>query len=621
MKHSDIRIEELLAETAYIPDAGKEIRKAFEVAEKLHKGQKRISGKPFTVHLLNTAFILAEMKMDRETVCAGLLHHSLHNPENSVSLEREFGREIKKIVEEMKRIDEIEEENEGKIKQEILAKIIMATAKDIRGLFVELAARLDNIRDADVLTENERRKMAETTMNIHVPISHKLGLYSIEWELQDLAFRILDSKNYYRIKNAIKQTREQREKKVEKIVKELRALLEKEEISAAIEGRPKSFYGIFRKSRKKNKKAEELDDLIGIRIICDSVADCYRILGIINGKYRPLEHFDDYIANPKVNNYQSLHSTIEFSSEPAEIQIRTWEMHRNAEEGLAAHWQYKNLGEMHEFDKKLGWTRQLVEMQRKLSSTDFIKSLKFDFGKNEVFVFTPKKEAIMLPEGSTPVDFAYAVHTELGSNCEKALINGKIMPLNYRLENGDTIHIIEAKKTQAKRQWLNFVKSQKARIKIRHALGMPLSDKKKEQEKKKITVNPENSRIAECCAPVPGDDIIGFKTTKRKIMIHRRNCPGIERANPKNLIEVEQHMEKGEHTVKITVRAFDRPGILVDVLNALSQCDAKLNKTAAKSEGQFVSCSFDLNVTDAKELNKITEKLSGIPAVHSVERK
>ncbi|MBU1120522.1 RelA/SpoT family protein, partial [Candidatus Micrarchaeota archaeon] len=450
------------------------IQKAFSYAEEVYTEEKRVSGEPFIQHSLNTAMIASELGLDEKTVASALLHNVLYKGKTTEEeLRNGFGDEVADMVIGITKINSIIERNRKKIELEVLSKLILATAKDMRAIFIKLADVLDSLRCIDIFNEKRRNEIAREALLLYSPICHKFGLTKCRWEIEDLAFKQLDGKSYSWIKGRIKERREAREEKLNSLLKEVRERLEREGIKVEVNGRTKHFYGIKQKMQK--YKFNDIHDLLAIRIICDSVRDCYAILGIIHSMYEPItDCFDDYIANPKPNNYRSIHTDLRKGKEVFEAQIRTGEMHNEAEEGSPAHWIYKRYREDKDFDKKITWTRQLMELTKKSKKArEFIDSLNLDFGKNKVFVLTPRGEVTELAEGSTPIDFAFNIHSEIGRTCEKAKVNGKIVPLNYVLENGDEVEIITSKKQVPKRQWLSFVKTSKAISKIRQVLSLP----------------------------------------------------------------------------------------------------------------------------------------------------
>ncbi|WP_204260274.1 RelA/SpoT family protein [Caloranaerobacter azorensis] len=449
------------------------VKKAYYFAEVSHEGQYRISGDKYFIHPYNVALILAELNMDTTTIAAGLLHDVVEDTEVTFDdIEREFGLEIRNLVDGVTKLRKLKFSSKQERQAENLRKMIIAMSKDIRVIIIKLADRLHNMRTLNYMSETKKKEKALETLEIYAPIAHRLGISKIKWELEDLALRYLDPEGYYDLVEKVSMKRREREKYINTVIEILSKKLEEMGIKSEINGRPKHFYSIYRKMVYQNKTFEQIYDLTAIRVIVDSVKDCYGVLGIVHTMWKPIPgRFKDYIAMPKPNMYQSLHTTvIGPQGEPLEIQIRTWEMHRTAEYGIAAHWKYKEgISKSDDFDKKLSWLRQLLEWQKELKDPkEFMESLKIDLFTNEVFVFTPKGDVISLPAGSTPIDFAYRVHTAIGNNCIGAKIDGRIVPLDYKLKNGNIVEILtSANSNGPSRDWLKFVKSSHAKSKIK----------------------------------------------------------------------------------------------------------------------------------------------------------
>ncbi|KGG81510.1 (p)ppGpp synthetase [Caloranaerobacter azorensis H53214] len=449
------------------------VKKAYYFAEVSHEGQYRISGDKYFIHPYNVALILAELNMDTTTIAAGLLHDVVEDTEVTFDdIEREFGLEIRNLVDGVTKLRKLKFSSKQERQAENLRKMIIAMSKDIRVIIIKLADRLHNMRTLNYMSEAKKKEKALETLEIYAPIAHRLGISKIKWELEDLALRYLDPEGYYDLVEKVSMKRREREKYINTVIEILSKKLEEMGIKSEINGRPKHFYSIYRKMVYQNKTFEQIYDLTAIRVIVDSVKDCYGVLGIVHTMWKPIPgRFKDYIAMPKPNMYQSLHTTvIGPQGEPLEIQIRTWEMHRTAEYGIAAHWKYKEgISKSDDFDKKLSWLRQLLEWQKELKDPkEFMESLKIDLFTNEVFVFTPKGDVISLPAGSTPIDFAYRVHTAVGNNCIGAKVDGRIVPLDYKLKNGNIVEILtSANSNGPSRDWLKFVKSSHAKSKIK----------------------------------------------------------------------------------------------------------------------------------------------------------
>lgn len=451
------------------------IKKAYEVAKEAHKDQKRISGEPYITHPIDVACILAELGMDTSTIAAGLLHDVIEDTDYTYEdMAREFSEEIANLVEGVTKLGKIQYKTKEEQQADNVRKMLLAMAKDIRVIIIKLADRLHNLRTLKFMRKEKQKQKAKETLDIYAPLAHRLGMSKIKWELEDLAFRYLHEEEYYDLVKKIAEKRVEREEYIDSVIKDLDDKLQDAGIDADIEGRPKHFYSIYRKMVNKHKSIEQIFDLTAIRILVNSVKDCYGVLGIVHTIYKPIPgRFKDYIAMPKPNMYQSLHTTvIGPQGKTFEIQIRTFEMHKTAEYGIAAHWKYKEGGDDDkgvDFETKLAWLRDILEWQKETSDAEeFIEGFKIDLFSDEVFVFTPKGVVINLASGSTPIDFAYRIHTDIGNRCIGAKVNGKIVPLDYKLKTGEIVEIITSKTAQGpKMDWLNIAKSNQAKSKIR----------------------------------------------------------------------------------------------------------------------------------------------------------
>ncbi|MGC8578685.1 MAG: RelA/SpoT family protein [bacterium] len=461
------------------------INKAYVFSAKVHNGQVRRSGEPYLVHPMEVAGILASLKMDIPTITAGLLHDTVEDTYATIEEINElFGKEVADLVEGVTKISNITFNTELAKQAENFRKMLVAMAKDIRVIIIKLADRLHNMRTLEYMPEDKREGIAKETLDIYAPIAHRLGIYWLKSELEDLAFRFTQPELYYKLSKMVAKTRKEREKYVHEVEHILQEILEKEGMKVEVSGRPKHLYGIYQKMEKYNLDFEQVYDITAFRVIVDTVKECYQALGIIHNTWRPVPgRFKDYIAMPKNNMYQSLHTTvIGPKGERVEIQIRTKEMHRIAEEGIAAHWKYKE-GKLLDTkeDVTFRWIRHLLEWQQELKDPEsFIQFVKVDLFPDEVYVFTPKGDVIELPVGATPLDFAYAIHTDVGNHCASAKINGKLVPLKTQLKNGDTVEIITSPTAHPTRDWLRIVVVPKTKAKIRQWL----SKEEKEQSKK-----------------------------------------------------------------------------------------------------------------------------------------
>lgn len=449
------------------------IRKAYEFSEKAHEGQLRESGEPFFKHPAKVALILTSFELDDASICAGLLHDVIEDTDYTYEdIKREFGEEIATLVNGVTKLGQIPYNTKEEQQAENLRKMFMAMAMDVRVIFVKLADRLHNMKTLGYTDKQKQIDKAKETLEIYAPLAHRLGMYSIKWELEDLCLRFIDPDAYYKLVDAISQRRNEREKFINDIIESVKEKLSEVDIEADIEGRPKHFYSIYRKMKEQNKEIDQIYDLFALRVIVNSVKDCYAVLGIVHEMYRPVPgRFKDYIAMPKANGYQSLHTTlVGKTGHPFEIQIRTWDMHRTAEYGLAAHWKYKEktTDKMDSFDEKMSWIRRTVEWQKETKDgNDFMESLKIDLFSDDVFVFSPKGDVYQLPVRSTPIDFAYRVHSEVGNKMVGARVNDKMVPIGYELKNGDVVEIITSTSSKGpSRDWLNIVKSANAKAKM-----------------------------------------------------------------------------------------------------------------------------------------------------------
>ncbi len=449
------------------------IRKAYNFAKYAHSGQHRVSGELFIFHPLEVAKILADLELDIATIAAGILHDVVEDTQFGIEdIEKNFGSEIALLVDGVTKLGKLEYRTKEEQQAENLRKMFLAMAKDIRIILIKLADRLHNMRTLKYLPEQKQREKAIETIEIFAPLAHRLGISKIKWELEDLSFRYLETEHYYDLVDKVAKKRKEREEHINIMISILTEKLKSAGITAEIQGRPKHFYSINKKMKEQNKTFEQIYDLTAVRVIVETVRDCYGALGVIHTLWKPIPgRFKDYIAMPKPNMYQSLHTTvIDSLGDPLEIQIRTFEMHKTAEYGIAAHWRYKegDKGDS-EFDQKLSWLREILDWQRDLKDArDFMESLKIDLFTDEVYVFTPKGDVINLPMGSCPIDFAYRIHTDIGNKCTGAKVNGKMVTLDYKLTNGDIVEIItSAHAAGPSRDWLNIVKSTQAKNKIR----------------------------------------------------------------------------------------------------------------------------------------------------------
>ena len=482
-----ISVEELIERIRrYHPDDDMDlVRRAYAFSEQAHHEQRRKSGDPYFVHPCAVAVILADLMLDATTIAAGLLHDCVEDVEciTTQTIREMFGQDVELLVDGVTKLSKLNFSSREEQQAESLRKMFLAMAKDIRVVLIKLADRLHNMRTLKYQKPERQVPIARETLDIYAPLAHRLGVYTIKWELEDLALRYIDPDGYYDLVAKVGMRREEREKLIASVTRQLQDSLRKTGIKAEIEGRPKHFYSIYKKMKSQNKTFDQINDLIAIRVLVNTQQDCYYVLGVVHTLWPQVPgRFKDYISVPKANMYQSLHTTVVNQGRPFEVQIRTFEMHRTAEYGIAAHWRYKEGKQIDELDTKLSWLRRILDWQSEArDSSDFGELLKFDLFADEVFVFTPKGDVISLPRGATPLDFAYRIHSAVGNRCIGAKVNGRIVPLSSSLETGDFVEVMTSQASHGpSRDWLNIVKTSEAKAKIRAWL------KKEEREENVI---------------------------------------------------------------------------------------------------------------------------------------
>lgn len=704
------------------------IGKAYDVAEEMHRGQLRKSGEPYLIHPMAVAEILADLGMDEETIVAGLLHDVVEDTEyTEKQLIDDFGEEVGLLVDGVTKLGSLKFKNKEERQAENLRKMFLAMSKDIRVLIIKLSDRLHNLRTINYMTHDKIIEKCRETLDIYAPLAARLGIYAMKMELEDIALKFLEPEAYYDLAEQVSERKGERENAINDVVEKIKKSLDEIDIKYNIYGRSKHFYSIYKKMKYQHKNIDEIFDLMAVRIIVETVRDCYAVLGMVHTMWTPIPgRFKDYIAMPKPNMYQSLHTTvIGETGKPFEIQIRTYEMHRIAEYGIAAHWKYKEGIESDKEEVKLSWLRQALEWQKDVKDPkEFMESLKMDLFSSQVFVFTPQGDVIELPAESTPLDFAFKIHSDVGCKCVGARVNGKMVTIDYHLQNGDIIEIVTSPNAAGPSiDWLKMAKSSSARNKIRQWLkkqdkndnidkgkdqidkylrkkghdprellknsfisravkelgyknsdelynllssGGPLQSKltglllkydaeTKEQEKEKEKSlldnlheiseksqkraqhnkhkNEDNSgvivegvdnlmiRIARCCSPVPGDDIVGFITKGRGISVHRRDCDNLKSLSPEEkarFIDVRWDSEIPDKSFdsEISIIAKDQKSMLSSISKICEDMDVHISGLNAKADkDETVKINLTLSIRDKEQMEKICRSLKGIPGI------
>jgi len=584
----------------------KEVTKAIDFVKPLIE-------EPALKHSLRTALALAKKDVGKETVIASIVHDTLSDGKATFEeLKENFDETIAGLSKETNTIQMVLEKNFPKLPAETMSSLILSISSDIRTIIIQMAELADNL--SHPLGNKEKIKRIITIANdIYVPLATKLGLTGFIWQITDNSFKIENPKAYNKIKKLVGKTRNEREELVKEVKKEIEDLL-KDKITVSVFGRPKSFKSIFNKLQKTPFK--QMHDLYGIRIICNRERECYEILGHIYSKYKFIpEAFDDFIAKEGKGRgqkgYKSIHIAIERNKEIIEIQIRTWQHHMRTESSL--YWEYKRIKKDKEFERALSWERQLIEWQKNIGAE--IKNKKI-IGK-KLFAFTPRGEAVSLPLNSTALDFAFTIHSDIGQRAQKAIVNNNLVTLETKLNNLDTVEIITGKNPTIKQSWLNFVISERAKSKIKSYFGI---HQQKRSPNKEITQSTSKKiRMAECCHPLPGEEMIGVRTTKRKIIIHKKDCKNILKIPKSKQIEISFEATSGKTQIKII--AVDRPGILGEILEEIRNERISLLSTnfRIKKTG-YAEAILDLDVKNINKLEKAMEKIGKLPSIQLVER-
>ena len=703
------------------PEQLQRLGEAFVFAAEAHKEQKRKSGEPYIIHTLSAALILAGMRLDTATLEAALLHDVLEDTSvTPKELTEKFGSDVEMLVDGVTKLaqDDVKEfMSREDLTAESLRHMFIVMAKDIRVVLIKLADRLHNMRTLQVMRPEKQRRIAHETMEIYAPLAHRLGIYQIKRELEDLSFMYIHPDIYAEVERRVKQRMPQMESVIEKAKKILEERLQKDNIPCRIKGRAKHYYSIYEKMQRKKISFDELYDILAVRVLVADVSTCYAVLGVVHALWLPVPgQFDDYIANPKSNMYQSLHTTVMVSGVPLKVQIRTYEMNHFAEYGIAAHWVYKEGGNkklLKGLNEKLMLVRQVMEAGQEGQNTkEFVDILKTDILlTSELYVFTPDGKPMILPNGSTVLDFAYAVHTEIGNHCAGAMINGRIVPLNTQLHSGDRVKILTAPQTSPSRDWLKIVSSAKTRSKIRSYFkqaekadrdeklerGWKLVERemkrrgledvkredfsniddqliavgsgtvgageaaqklsqawlqhhspntqpnpieivsepvqKKKDNKSDVLVEGEagvSVTFASCCDPVPGDDIVGYASTRRGITIHRTECRNIAGKENERKIKVSWSIpdlsltggkRPNMYTARLRIEGEDREDLLSDTTKALGLEGSSISGIKATLTGNsLVRMKIEIRVRDLAHLYSAMSKINEVRGIMSVER-
>lgn len=716
--HSITDLVELVE--AYLPEEQVcLIKKAYDYAEKKHSGQFRLSEEPYIIHPLEVSIILAKLKQDASTIAAGLLHDTLEDSNaTKEEIKHLFGSDVYHLVEGVTKLGSLNFTSEEEHLAENFRKLFLAMAKDIRVVIIKLSDRLHNMRTLNFLPYDRQIRMAKETKEIFVPLAHRLGMGSIKWELEDLSFYYLKPDEFQKIKQLVASRREERETYINNFVQLIEPIVKKVCGHAKIKGRPKHFFSIFKKMQAQRCSYEEVYDTLGVRIVVDNLSQCYELFGLIHAEFKPINsRIKDYIAMPKSNLYQSLHTTvIGPEGKNVELQIRTFEMDQIAENGIAAHWRYKEGKVQEKYNADFSWLTEIVETLKEQSSPkEYIQNLKLDLFEDEVFIFTPKGDVHSLPKGSTPLDFAYKIHTEIGHSCIGAKIHGEIVPLDYVLKSGDQIEVLTGKQQKPKISWLNIVKTHQAKTKIKQWFKKQKSEENmikgkealdqslinagfvpkniiasvlfedilkrlnlnkpddlylqiglgeilptlitkylaEEEAKTKVTTEAEllkdyqqktdrktakqgvkvlgESNIlvqfAKCCMPIPYDDIIGFVTKGYGVTVHRKTCKNIINLtleNKERLIDVDwetANLNK-HYAVTIVVEAFDRLGILKDIITKITETKTNILEVKSKTllKGGNIKTTIMIDIKDLAHFESIKKAIQNISDVYSVYR-
>jgi guanosine-3',5'-bis(diphosphate) 3'-pyrophosphohydrolase len=684
------------------------VESAFELARRAHTGQLRRSGAPYVTHAIEVAKTLAQLRLDRETIAAGLLHDVVEDTSVTIAqVQQGFGANVARLVDGVTKIGRVKFESVEHEQAENFRKMLLSMIQDVRIILVKLADRLHNMRTLEYLEEPKRHAIAQETLEIYAPLAHRMGIGFLKWQLEDLAFKHLEPEAYRELERDIGVKRQEREAYLEQVIRPVREKLAETGIAAEVSGRAKHFYSIHKKMRSRHKALDELYDLLALRIVVPSIKDCYHTLGILHTHYTPIhERFKDYIATPKSNMYRSLHTTVVGpEGNFIEIQVRTGEMHRTNEYGIAAHWKYKEEGKTDtQLDHSLQWLRQMLEDKKDLSDPrEFMEALKIDLFQHEVFVFTPRGDLRQLPRGATPIDFAFAIHTEVGNQTVGARVNGRMVPLTHELHNGDTVDIITAPSGHPSANWLQIARTSRARSKIRHwlnaqrytesvGLGRQMLERELTAAKLKLdfdhdltdlaqSIGFEDSekllaaigygrqsakavvnrlapaeprgrlarllptervqrlvrgapqgiqvqgmgnlmvRFAQCCAPVPGDRVLGVVTRGRGISVHRADCVNVDHVEAERRIEVSWDVgETQSFVARVVVTGDDRKNLLADISKKIAATGVNIQSGDFGTEDGLARISLLVEVRNLRQLTEIMRTVRAVRSVRTVTR-
>jgi GTP diphosphokinase / guanosine-3',5'-bis(diphosphate) 3'-diphosphatase len=564
-------------------------------------------------HDIRTAKLLTEKHLGFESIVVGLLHSiEINNADKEKELRNLFGNNVVDIIKEKALILRVVKNNFPKIPAETMSSLILSIASDLNTIIIRIAELVDSLKYR-LRGPAESKKLAKIASEIYSPLALKLGISDFNWKLQDYGFEIENPEAYNKIKKLVGKTRTEREKIILDMKKQLEQLFKEKKINAQVFGRPKNFKSIFEKMEKTPFK--KIHDIYGMRILCNKETDCYEVLGHIHSLFNFIKvDFDDYIAKPKKENgkeYKSIHTAIQKEKEIIEIQIRTWQQHLKIESSI--YWEYKRLNKDSTYEKELSWERQLLEWQKQIGQTPS-KQNKLN---KKIFAFTPKHEVISLPLKATALYFAFAIHTDIGKKAVKAKVNGTLVHLDTLLKNLDLVEIITSKKVEVKRNWLGITVSEKARDRIKNYLGITGVVKRKKTSMPKLAS--KKIKLAECCHPLPGEDVIGVKTTKRKIIIHKRNCKNLINFDKSKILDIEFEKDKGK--TKILVTALDTDGLLAEILDKIRASKVELITVNFKiKKTGYVEAQFAVEVRNVKRIEQLMTKINELPAIKSVTR-